>query len=424
MLRSELAKVVRSAPRRKWDESREDACVAAYRSGVTQLRGGRGWPPEGCVGYPQVGAIRNTLSPLVNIPLPFDRGRTCSVDFTTMRRRTCLALALFIASLFALAAALAQQPPDNAKELKLSTAVGPAFALGTAGDRWAKGIGERSGGRLAVKLYPGAALADRDPAREFFALASGAADLAVGSSLFWSAQVPELNVIGLPWIAPDAKALETLVAGTMKERLDAAIERAGAVPLAYAPLGLRSLATTTIGAQTPDDLKGLKVRIGSTPLVADLLIALGAQPATMTFAEAQAALKAGKLDAQEGSLETFVAARFDALGVRHVVMWGAVAEVAVFAVNRQLWARLSDADQTIVGEVAKEIAAELPALAVTENEGALAELRKRGVSVTRVTASGRAAFGFATRGAYDKWAAVAGADLFRAAEAALAATPR
>ncbi len=85
---------------------------------------------------------------------------------------------------------------------------------------------------------------------------------------------------------------------------------------------------------------------------------------------------------------------------------------------------MSDADRAIVGEVAKEIAAELPALVVTENEGALAELRKRGVSVTRVTASGRAAFGFAARGAYDKWAAVAGADLVRAAEAALAATPK
>jgi TRAP-type C4-dicarboxylate transport system substrate-binding protein len=341
-----------------------------------------------------------------------------------MLRTRSPAVALFVATLFALSAALAQQPPDKGKEWKLSTAVGPAFALGAAGDRWAKRIGERSGGKLAVKLYPGAALADRDPSREFFALASGAADLAVGSSLFWSTQVPELNVVGLPWIVQDAKALDALVTGTVKERLDGAIERAGAVPLAYAPLGLRSLATTTIGAQTPDELKGLKVRTGPTPLVADVFIALGAEPRTMTFAEAQAALKAGKLDAQEGTLATFAAARFDALGVRHVLLWGAIAEVAVFAVSRAFWGGLSDADRTIVGDAAKEVAAELPALAVAENDGALAELRKRGVSVTRLTASGRAAFGFAARSAHDKWAAVAGADLVRAAETAVSATPQ
>jgi TRAP-type C4-dicarboxylate transport system substrate-binding protein len=76
-----------------------------------------------------------------------------------------------------------------------------------------------------------------------------------------------------------------------------------------------------------------------------------------------------------------------------------------------------------VSDAAQEVASELPALAVAETDAALAELRKRGVSVTRLTASGRAAFGFAARIAYDKWAAVAGADLVRAAEAAIAATP-
>lgn len=332
--------------------------------------------------------------------------------------------ALLVASLLALSTALAQQPPAKGNEWKLSAAVGPAFALGAAGDRWAKHIDERSGGKLAAKLYPGAALADREPSREFFALASGFADLAVGSSLLWSAQVPELNVIGLPWIAPDAKAIDALVRGTMKERLDAAIERAGAVPLAYAALGLRSLATTAVGVQTPDAIKGFNVRIGPTPLVADLFIALGAEPRTMSFAEAQAALKAGKLDAQEGSLATFAAARLDALGVRHVLLWGAIAEVAVFAVNRAFWQRLSDADQAIVRGAANEAAAELPALVTAEDDAAVAELRKRGVTVTRLTASGRAAFAFATRSAYDKWAALAGADLVRAAEAAIAATPQ
>ena len=341
-----------------------------------------------------------------------------------MPRMQTPALALLVASILVLSTVLAAEPPAKGKEWKLSTAVGPAFALGAAGDRWAKRIGERSGGRLAAKLYPGAALADREPLREFAALASGFADLAVGSSLFWAAQVPELNVVGLPWIARDAEAIDALVRGTMKERLDAAIERAGAVPLAYATLGLRSLATTTSSAQTPDALKGLKVRVGSAPLVADLFIALGAEPRTLAFADAQAALKAGQLDAQEGTLAAFAAARFDALGVRHVLLWGAVGEIAIFAVNRASWQNLSDADQAIVREAANESAAELPALVVAEDEGALAELRKRGVTLTRLSASGRAAFAFATRSAYDKWAAIAGADLVRAAEAAISAAPK
>jgi len=50
-------------------------------------------------------------------------------------------------------------------------------------------------------------------------------------------------------------------------------------------------------------------------------------------------------------------------------------------------------------------------------------LAERGFTVTRLTASGRAAFAAATRGIYDKWAARVGAELVRTAEAAVKGTP-
>ncbi|MEO8303380.1 MAG: TRAP transporter substrate-binding protein DctP [Betaproteobacteria bacterium] len=332
----------------------------------------------------------------------------------------------FACALLALAVvashACAQQTVDKAVELKLSTAVGPAFALGGAGERWAKLIVEASAGKLAVKVHSGASLAGRDPAREFAALAIGDADLAVGSSLFWSTQVGELNVIGLPWLVPDAKALEALIVGAMKERLDAAIERAGAVPLAYAPLGPRALATTKVPVRTPDDMAGMRVRIASAPLVADLFFALRASPRSMTFAEAQTSMRAGTIDAQEGAPATMASSRIDALGMRHVVLWGAIAEVAVFAVNGAAWAALTEPQRTLVSEAAIEAARELRERDRAEIDAALAELGKRGVAVTRLTATGRATFAFAARSAYDKWAGFAGAELARAAEAAIAGT--
>ena len=67
--------------------------------------------------------------------------------------------------------------------------------------------------------------------------------------------------------------------------------------------------------------------------------------------------------------------------------------------------------------------ASFPRWSQAENEAALRELAQRGVTVTRLTATGRAAFAAATRGVYDKWAATVGADLVRAAEAAVKGTP-
>lgn len=316
--------------------------------------------------------------------------------------------------------AAAQAPAEPRREWRLSTAVGTAFALGKAGERWAKLVGENSGGALDVALRPGAALAGRDPAREFVALRDGAADLAVGSSLHWSLQVPALNAVALPWIAPGANELSALAsAEDVRSMLAAAVRAAGVEPLALAPLGHREIASVAVAVRTPEDLGGRSVRIVATPYLFDFYIALGARPQSMPFAAALAAFESGRLDAQDGELATFAAARLDAAGVRHVTLWGAIAEVAIFAANRAVWERWSERERDAVGAAARQAAAELPALGRAENDAALAALAQRGVAIVRLTATGRAAFAAATRPVYDKWGSVAGADLVGAAETAV-----
>jgi TRAP-type C4-dicarboxylate transport system substrate-binding protein len=166
-------------------------------------------------------------------------------------------------------------------------------------------------------------------------------------------------------------------------------------------------------------MAGIRVRLVATPPLTDIFLSLGAVPRAMTLADAQAALRAGALDAQEGSLAAIAAAQLDTLGVRQLLLWGAVAECAVFAANRAAWDGWTAEQRSLARAAAVEAARELPALARAENDAALAELRKRGVTVTRLTGSGRAAFAAAARGVYDRWAAVAGPELVRELEAAL-----
>lgn len=331
-----------------------------------------------------------------------------------------------------LAAATAAGVPGNARaqdapkprEWRVSVAVGPAFALGQAADAWAKRIAERSGGTIAVSLRPGASLAQRDPEREFGALRDGAAELAVGSTLAWSAEVDALAVVGLPWLAPEPRQLAQLAAGEVKDLLFAAIERAGAVPLALAPLPHRALATSGRAVRTPDDVRDLRVRIAPSRYLADLYGGLGARPQTMTFADAAAALRAGTLDAQEGPVAAIVATRADTLGLRYVTLWGAVGELAVFAVHRGAWEGCSSDQRAQVAAAAREAADSLAQSALREEQESLRALHDRNVELLRPTASGIAAFAAAARPVYDRWRAVAGADLVRAAESAVGAAPR
>jgi TRAP-type transport system periplasmic protein len=308
-------------------------------------------------------------------------------------------------------------------ELKLSVAVGPAFALGSAADRWAKCIAAKSGSRLPVKVFAGATLAQRNPAREFAALKDGTADLAVGSSLQWSTDVKELGVVALPWLAAGPPRLAALLTGTVAEALAAGVARAGVVQVAIAPLGHHALATTEREVKTPADLAGLRVRVVGPPAISEFYQALGALPQSITFAAAEAALAAGTLDAQDGSAPVFAAAHVDAIGLKRVLLWNALAEAAVFAVNRARWETWSEGDRGLVRDCAREVAGDVAGIAQQGEDAAIKDLRRGGMSFARLTPAGRTAFVAATRALHDQWAAVIGADLVHAAETAVDAVP-
>ena len=238
---------------------------------------------------------------------------------------------------------------------------------------------ERSGGTLPVKVYPGATLAQRDPRREFVALRDGAADLAVGSTLHWSAQVAELTVVGLPWLAPERERARGARDGRDDASgLFAAIERAGAVPLALAPLGHRALATH--GAiRAPARRPRAASRSGSRRrrYLVDFYAGLGALPFAMPFAEARAAFAAaGSMRRKERS-RRLPRRRLDALGVRDVTLLGRRRGARRLRGQSRGVGRLDRSRaQASSATPRRRLRASLPALAAAEHDAALATLQE------------------------------------------------
>jgi TRAP-type C4-dicarboxylate transport system substrate-binding protein len=313
----------------------------------------------------------------------------------------------------------AQANVDKPLVLKLSTAQAPAFALGKAGERWAQLVNERAGGAFEVMQYPGAVLAGRDPGREFGTLRDGIADLAVGSALAWSAQLPAFGVYALPWLAAEPREQEALANDApLRELVAAQADRAGVVVLAVAPLGDRVVATMKGAVRTPAEMVGLRLRVMPNPLVIDTFATLGSVPLAMGAADAQAAFLGGTLDGQEAAPSTLAATRIAAVGQSYVSRWGAFADVMVFAVRRATWDAWNEAQRTMVRGAATEAARDVAALA--REEAALAELTKQGMTIVRLSAPQRAEFRKAVQPVWGKWTAPIGPELVRAAQAAVA----
>jgi tripartite ATP-independent transporter DctP family solute receptor len=314
---------------------------------------------------------------------------------------------------------------DYKSEYRLSTVLGPAFAWGKAGERWAELVKQKTDGRINIKLYPGTSLVGGDQTREFSAIRQGVIDMSIGSSINWSPQIKQLNLFSLPFLTPNAKGLDAMIKGEVGKELFTILDKQGVVPLAFGENGFRELSNSRQTIKMPADLKGMKIRIVGSPIFIDSFTALGANPTQMSWADAQPAMATKAVDGQENPLSVFSAAKLHTLGQTHLTLWGYMADPLIFVVSKKVWDNWSAADRKAVREAAEQAAAENIVASrqgiSPGDDGLLQSIEKNGVTITRLTAEQRKAFKDATRPVYDKWAAVVGKDLVKKAEAAIAA---
>ena len=342
-----------------------------------------------------------------------------------MKLRTFLtsAIAAAAALTFTAPAAIAQTAYKS--EYRMSLVLGTAFPWGKGGELWANKVRERTNGRINIKLYPGVSLIQGDQTREFSALRQGVIDMAVGSTINWSPQVKQLNLFSLPFLMPDYAAADALTQGEVGQRLFQTLEKAGVVPLAWGENGYREISNSKKAIKTPEDLKGMKIRVVGSPLFLDTFTALGANPTQMSWADAQPAMASSAVDGQENPLSVYMAAKLYTVAQKHLTLWGYMNDPLIFVVNKDIWNSWTPADREIVKQAAIDAGKEQVAIArkgvVEADKPLLKEIASHGVTVTQLNPAEREAFVKATRPVVDKWKGQIGADLVNLAEKSIAA---
>ncbi|WP_355660483.1 DctP family TRAP transporter solute-binding subunit [Halomonas salifodinae] len=319
------------------------------------------------------------------------------------------------------AALLGASLSAQARELSISTVLSDAFPWGQAAEKWAELVEERTEGRITMRVYPNAQLVAGDQTREFSAMRSGLIDAAVGSTINWLPQVPELNLFSLPFLLPDEAAVDAVTGGAAGDTIFAAIESRDVIPLAWGENGFRQLSNSRGPVTEPADLEGLKIRVVGSPLFQDTFTALGADPTQMSWTDAQPALTTGAVDGQENPLSVFDVARIDQVGQEHLTLWNYMNDPLIFAVNRQVWLSLDEADRETLREAALDAGQWEIAMTREQEAERLAAIQARGVNVAELTDDQYQAFVEATAEVHDKWAPRIGEALVEAAREAVEA---
>ncbi len=320
-----------------------------------------------------------------------------------MKRRELIASAGGLAAAAALPRWAHAQGAYKA-EYKMSTVVPPAFAWGRGGQIFADLVRERTGGRINIKQYPGASLVQGQQDREFAAMRQGVIDVLCGAPINWAGTVRELGVFTLPFILPEHKAWDaaTTDPAIVEEYFDL-VRKAGAEPLAMGETGYRQISNRIRTVRSPDDLKGIKIRVVGSPMYGEIMSGMGANPTFMSWADAQPALASGAVDAQENPLEVFLAAKIQTLGQKYVTKWNYSNDILLFAIANPVWQSWTPADQKIVREAAQEAARQQIALVRKLFADDVAAVQALGVEVHLPTPAEMQAWRSATRSVYAKW---------------------
>lgn len=308
---------------------------------------------------------------------------------------------------------------QDTREYSVSTVLSEAFPWGQAAEKWAELVEERSEGRITLKVYPNAQLVSGDQTREFSAMRSGLIDMAVGSTINWSTQVPEVNLFSLPFLMPDNAAVDAVTQGEAGKMVFDAIDKRGVVPLAWGENGFREISNSRGVLNEPADLKGLKIRVVGSPLFLDTFNALGANPTQMSWTDALPALTTGAVDGQENPLAVFDVARADRADQKYLTLWHYMNDPLIFGVSKRVWSTFSAEDQALLKQAAIDAGQWEIEKSRSELEDTLQAIRDRGVEVTELTPEQHQAFVDATQKVYEKWTPRIGKELVDAAQDAI-----
>lgn len=258
--------------------------------------------------------------------------------------------------------------------LRWATANPAGHPIPMGGERFAKLVEEKSGGKMKVKVFPGGVLGS-DP-QLLSAVQGGTLDFAAMNSGILQGQIKEFAIVDFPFLFNDANEVDAILDGAVGKELDAKLPEKGLINLAYFDLGFRNMTNSKRAIKTADDIVGLKLRVIQSPIYIDTFNALGANSVPMPFTEVYTALEQKMIDGQENPFTVIQANKFAEvqkyLGVtRHMY------NPQSMLMSKKKWDSLNKEEQEIITAAATEAANYQRTLSRGAQEIALNELKQK-----------------------------------------------
>jgi len=170
----------------------------------------------------------------------------------------------------------------------------------------AEKVAEKSQERMKVEIFPSEQLGTEKECIE--ALQLGYMAVTKTSTAVMEGFVPRMRIFGIPYLFRDSEHYWKVLKGPIGRELLLAGESKGLRGLCFYDAGARSFYTKK-EIKSPEDLKGLKVRVMKSVMSMKMVEAMGGSPTPIAWGELYTSLDQGVVDAAENNPPSFRTSR-------------------------------------------------------------------------------------------------------------------
>lgn len=310
----------------------------------------------------------------------------------------------------ALGLALALPAQADVMKLKLGHVAPEAQPYAKAAVKFAELVKQYTNGNVEVQIFPNSLLGDQRDLLEGLQL--GSIDIALTSSAVLASFMPKVQVFDLPFMFRDAEHVYKVVDGPLAKEIYAGDEAKKMKVIATWENGFRDISNNKHAVKTPDDMKGIKIRVMENKLYIEMFKALGAEPTPMARGELFTALQTGIVDAQDNPIGQTYTSRFYEVQ-KHITLSGHTYSPEPMVFSLATWNKIPAKEQAAVLKASAEAAKYNRDLDESLQQDYIKKSEEKGMAVTILTAQQKKMFQDKMKPVWDMFSAKIGKDLIQ-----------
>ena len=269
-------------------------------------------------------------------------------------------------------------------QLKAGSGVGPGNPVNDALYDLAKQLDQKSGGKLKLDVVISNGLAKGEAAHLEGAQLGTIDIVPIGSAPIGGMFEPAFQALDLPFFWSSREQVWKVMDGPIGQELLKRMESKGVKGFCFGGgWGFRNMMVNKRPITTPEDMRGLTIRVQESPAYVAFMKALGANPVPMPYVEVYLAMKQGTIDGMELPSFTMTSDKFQEVTKYYSLTRHSYPPIAYF-MSMKRYQSLSPDLQKTMGEAMQQTCALHRRLEVEREKQDYDVMRKAGTQINEV----------------------------------------